>query len=54
MESRTFRAEDINTMPGEVEVEKLQTHNIETRSKNLIPVSDSLHTSRFQLTRYAH
>ncbi|GJM92906.1 hypothetical protein PR202_ga09412 [Eleusine coracana subsp. coracana] len=51
MESGTFEADDIDTMSGEVEIEKFQTHNIESRSKNLIPVFDSLHTSRFQPTR---
>jgi hypothetical protein len=53
MDGGTFGADDIDTLSGEIEIEKLQIHNIESRSKNLIPVFDSLHTSRFQPTRYA-
>jgi len=51
MEGETLEADNLNITSGEVEVEKIQTHNIESRSKNLIPVFDSLHTSRFQQTR---
>jgi hypothetical protein len=52
MEGETLEADNADVISGEVEVEKVQTHNIESRSKNLIPVFDSLHTSRFQQTRY--
>jgi len=51
MEGETLEADNLNITSGEVEVEKIQTHNIESRSKNLIPVFDSFHTSRFQQTR---
>jgi len=51
MEGETLEADNADVISGEVEVEKVQTHNIESRSKNLIPVFDSLHTSRFQQTR---
>jgi len=52
MEGETLEADNADVISGEVEVEKIQTHNIESRSKNLIPVFDSLHASRFQQTRY--
>ncbi|CAL4954163.1 unnamed protein product [Urochloa decumbens] len=51
MEGETLEADNLDITSGEIEVEKVQTHNIESRSKNLIPVFDSLHTSRFQQTR---
>ncbi|XP_062207097.1 autophagy-related protein 18g-like isoform X2 [Phragmites australis] len=51
MRGRTLEADNIDTISGEVEIEEIHTHNIESRSKNLIPVVDSLHTSRFQQTR---
>ncbi|CAL4973662.1 unnamed protein product [Urochloa decumbens] len=51
MEGETLEADDLDITSGEIEVEKVRTHNIESRSKNLIPVFDSLHTSRFQQTR---
>uniref|UniRef100_A0A0A9CVG4 BCAS3 domain-containing protein n=1 Tax=Arundo donax TaxID=35708 RepID=A0A0A9CVG4_ARUDO len=51
MEDGTLEADNIDTISGEVEIEKIQTSNVESRSKNLIPVFDSLHTSRFQQTR---
>lgn len=47
----TLEANNTYTISGEIEIEKVQTRNIESRSKNLIPVFDSLHTSRFQQTR---
>ncbi|XP_062223452.1 autophagy-related protein 18f-like [Phragmites australis] len=47
----TSEADNIDTVSGEVEIEKIHTHNVESRSRNLIPVFDSLHTSRFQQTR---
>uniref|UniRef100_A0A0D9V6L5 Uncharacterized protein n=1 Tax=Leersia perrieri TaxID=77586 RepID=A0A0D9V6L5_9ORYZ len=47
----TLEADITGIISGELEIEKLQTHNIESRSKNLIPVFESLHTSRFQQTR---
>lgn len=52
MEGETSAVDNVNITSGEVEVEKIRTHNIESRSKKLIPVFDSLHTSRFQHTRY--
>ncbi|KAJ1285752.1 hypothetical protein BS78_03G301100 [Paspalum vaginatum] len=51
MEGEILEADNVDMTSGELEVEKFQTHNIESRSKNLIPVFDSLHTSRFQQTR---
>ncbi|KAF8663936.1 hypothetical protein HU200_055279 [Digitaria exilis] len=51
MEGETLETDNVDTTSGEAEVEKIQTRNIESRSKNLIPVFDSLHTSRFQQTR---
>uniref|UniRef100_A0A0D9YFY6 Uncharacterized protein n=1 Tax=Oryza glumipatula TaxID=40148 RepID=A0A0D9YFY6_9ORYZ len=46
-----LEADNTGIISGELEIEKLQTRNIESRSKNLIPVFESLHTSRFQQTR---
>ncbi|KAL6853854.1 hypothetical protein ACP4OV_019883 [Aristida adscensionis] len=51
MEGGTLEADNIDTISGELEIEKIYTHNIESRSKNLIPVFESLHTSRFQQPR---
>lgn len=51
--SGTLEAYATDNISGEIEIEKVQTHNVESRSKNLIPVFDSLHTSRFQQTRFA-
>lgn len=48
-----LEADNTGIISGELEIEKLQTRNIESRSKNLIPVFESLHTSRFQQSRYA-
>ncbi|CAM0883285.1 unnamed protein product [Alopecurus aequalis] len=42
---------DTDDISGETEIEKVWTRNIESRSKNLIPVFESLHTSRYQQTR---
>uniref|UniRef100_J3L4S7 Uncharacterized protein n=1 Tax=Oryza brachyantha TaxID=4533 RepID=J3L4S7_ORYBR len=47
----TLEADSTGTISGEIEIEKVQTRNIESRSKNLIPVFESLHASRFQQTR---
>ncbi|KAE8773926.1 Breast carcinoma-amplified sequence 3-like protein [Hordeum vulgare] len=49
--SGTLEAYATDNISGEIEIEKVQTHNVESRSKNLIPVFESLHTSRFQQTR---
>ncbi|TVU34857.1 hypothetical protein EJB05_16711 [Eragrostis curvula] len=51
MKGGNLEADSSDTISGEVEIEKILTHNIESRSKNLIPVFDSLHTSIFQQTR---
>lgn len=51
MEGEILEADNVDMTSGEVEAEKFRTHNIESRSKNLIPVFDSFHTSRFQQTR---
>lgn len=48
---RTAEADNSDTVSGETEIEKVWTRNIESRSKNLIPVFESLHTSRFQQPR---
>jgi hypothetical protein len=49
----TLEADTTDDISGETEIEKVWTRNIESRSKNLTPVFDSLHTSRYQQTRYA-
>ena len=51
--SDTLEAYATDNISGEIEIEKVQSYNVESRSKNLIPVFDSLHTSRFQQTRFA-
>ena len=50
--AETLEADTTDDISGETEIEKVWTRNIESRSKNLIPVFDSLHTSRYQQTRY--
>ncbi|KAG8055147.1 hypothetical protein GUJ93_ZPchr0001g30637 [Zizania palustris] len=51
MEDQNLEADSSGIISGEIEIEKVQTRNIESRSKNLIPVFESLHTSRFQQRR---
>ncbi|KAM0887805.1 hypothetical protein ACQ4PT_028753 [Festuca glaucescens] len=47
----TLEADTTDDISGETEIEKVWTRNIESRLKNLTPVFDSLHTSRYQQTR---
>jgi hypothetical protein len=53
MGGETLEADTTYDISGETEIEKVWTRKVESRSKNLIPVFDSLHTSRYQQTRYA-
>ncbi|KAG8078176.1 hypothetical protein GUJ93_ZPchr0007g5674 [Zizania palustris] len=51
LEDGTLESDSTGIISGEIEIEKVQTRNIESRSKNLIPVFESLHMPRFQPTR---
>ncbi|KAL5221686.1 hypothetical protein ABZP36_026399 [Zizania latifolia] len=51
LEDGTLESDSTGIISGEIEIEKVQTRNIESRSKNLIPVFESLHMPRFQQTR---
>nr|XP_010908141.1 autophagy-related protein 18f isoform X1 [Elaeis guineensis] len=51
MMDENIKADNSNMLSGEIEIERIPTCTIESRSKDLIPVFDYIQTSRFQQSR---
>ncbi|KAJ6819617.1 autophagy-related protein 18f-like isoform X1 [Iris pallida] len=50
----SIRGENSDGTGGEIEIERIPTRTVEARSKELIPVSDYLHSPRLQQSRTNH